>query len=151
MLQNERQQHVDSKGRGVYLSMLFLLPHSDMPINVEVRRRSPLLLSFAQNFPQWPSLAPSLVSPPLASRHASVSSQYKGEISWTVCSSLAIHIHPHAFLADLAGHAIAMAAFGYAGYWVHNYEVRTNELIAWKRAELQARADEREARAAAAA
>ena len=48
MLQNERQQHVDSKGRGVYLSMLLLLPHSDMPINVEVRRRSPLLLSFAQ-------------------------------------------------------------------------------------------------------
>ncbi|KAG6374406.1 hypothetical protein JVT61DRAFT_4443 [Boletus reticuloceps] len=47
---------------------------------------------------------------------------------------------------NLAGHAIAMVAFGYAGYWVHHYEVRTNELIAWKRAELQARADEREAR-----
>lgn len=55
------------------------------------------------------------------------------------------------FLSDLAGHAIAIAAFGYAGYWVHHYEVRTNELIAWKRAEILAKADaEREARAAAA-
>ncbi|KAF8554637.1 hypothetical protein OG21DRAFT_1412225 [Imleria badia] len=48
---------------------------------------------------------------------------------------------------NLAGHAIAMAAFGYAGYWVHNYEVRTNELIAWKREEIQAK---REARTVAA-
>lgn len=45
-----------------------------------------------------------------------------------------------------------MVAFGYAGYWVHHYEVRTNELIAWKRGEILARADaEREARAAGAA
>lgn len=45
-----------------------------------------------------------------------------------------------------------MAAFGYAGYWVHRYEVRTNELIEWKRAEIQAKAGtEREARAAGAA
>ncbi|KAG8213316.1 hypothetical protein J3R82DRAFT_11796 [Butyriboletus roseoflavus] len=50
---------------------------------------------------------------------------------------------------NLAGHTIAIAVFGYAGYWVHHYEVRTNELIAWKRAEIQARVDaEREARAA---
>lgn len=57
-----------------------------------------------------------------------------------------------AFLTDLAGHVIAIAAFGYGGYWVHHYEVRTNELIAWKRAEIQARADAgREARAAEAA
>ncbi|KAN0092948.1 hypothetical protein V8E55_003732 [Tylopilus felleus] len=52
---------------------------------------------------------------------------------------------------NLAGHAIAMVVFGYGGYWVHHYEVRTNELIAWKRAEMQGRADgQREARAAAA-
>lgn len=44
-----------------------------------------------------------------------------------------------------------MLAFGYAGYWVHRFELRTNELIAWKRAEIQARADAKgEARAAAA-
>ncbi|KAF8843754.1 hypothetical protein BDN67DRAFT_963938 [Paxillus ammoniavirescens] len=45
---------------------------------------------------------------------------------------------------NLAGHAIAMGAFGYAGYWVHRYEVRTNELITWKRmemAEAQAKAE----------
>jgi len=53
---------------------------------------------------------------------------------------------------NLAGHAIAMGAFGYAGYWVHRYELRTNELIAWKRAEIQSRVDvEREARVAGAA
>ncbi|KAI9574009.1 hypothetical protein HD554DRAFT_579551 [Boletus coccyginus] len=55
-------------------------------------------------------------------------------------------------MENLAGHAIAMGAFGYAGYWAHHYEVRTNELIGWKRAEIQARADAvTEARAAGAA
>ncbi|KAF9243410.1 hypothetical protein BU15DRAFT_72088 [Melanogaster broomeanus] len=39
-------------------------------------------------------------------------------------------------MENLGGHAIAMGVFGYAGYWAHHYEIRTNELIAWKRAEL---------------
>ncbi|KAF9223764.1 hypothetical protein BS17DRAFT_781163 [Gyrodon lividus] len=53
---------------------------------------------------------------------------------------------------NLAGHVIAMGAFGYAGYWVHRYEVRTNELIAWKRAEIaEAQAKAEAAKAAKAA
>lgn len=70
-------------------------------------------------------------------------------------SMFSIHPATHisdTFLLDLAGHAIAMGAFGYAGYWAHHYELRTNELIGWKRAEIQARADAvTEARAAGAA
>ncbi|KAG9314978.1 hypothetical protein JVU11DRAFT_4087 [Chiua virens] len=54
-------------------------------------------------------------------------------------------------MENLGGHTIAIVAFGYAGYLAHHYEERTNELLAWKRAEIQAKAEAtREARAAGA-
>ncbi|KAG6334408.1 hypothetical protein ID866_4677 [Astraeus odoratus] len=40
---------------------------------------------------------------------------------------------------DLGGHVVAMAVFGYAGYWAHVYETRTGEYLAVKRAEIAER------------
>jgi len=37
------------------------------------------------------------------------------------------------------GHAIAMIVFGYAGYWEYKWELRADELIALKRAEIAER------------
>jgi len=37
------------------------------------------------------------------------------------------------------GHVIAMLVFGYAGYWGYRWELRADELIALKRAELAER------------
>ncbi|KAI0342796.1 hypothetical protein BDW22DRAFT_1330406 [Trametopsis cervina] len=42
------------------------------------------------------------------------------------------------------GHAIAMGAFGFAGYWAHKWDERAAELLALKRAQIAAR-KEREA------
>ncbi|KAH7884440.1 hypothetical protein F5I97DRAFT_1454857 [Phlebopus sp. FC_14] len=50
---------------------------------------------------------------------------------------------------NLTGHALAMGAFGYFGYWVHHYETRTNEFLELKRAEAaEKKAREEEAKAA---
>lgn len=48
---------------------------------------------------------------------------------------------------DLGGHAIAMAVFGYGGYWAYRWDQRAAELIAAKRAEIQARREQKEAAA----
>jgi len=49
------------------------------------------------------------------------------------------------------GHAIAMAVFGYAGYWAYKWDVRAGELLAQKRAEIaEARQRRQEAIGAAA-
>lgn len=40
---------------------------------------------------------------------------------------------------NLGGHAIAMGAFGYAGYWAHRWDVYSTELLKQKRAEIAAR------------
>ena len=40
---------------------------------------------------------------------------------------------------DLGGHALAMGAFGYAGYWAHRWDVRAGELLKEKRAQIAAR------------
>lgn len=40
---------------------------------------------------------------------------------------------------NLGGHVVAMAAFGYAGYWAHVYETRSGEYLAMKRAEIAER------------
>lgn len=127
--------------------MLFLLPHSDnVPLTVAdalhlVYHSKPMaLLGTVLGFSAFG----------LASRFGQLAIQ-KRNLMDSMLLSTDIQ-HSYIWLSDLAGHAIAIAAFGYAGYWVHHYEVRTNELIAWKRAEIQARADaEREARAASAA
>ncbi|PAV16219.1 protein related to NADH:ubiquinone oxidoreductase 14 kda [Pyrrhoderma noxium] len=42
-------------------------------------------------------------------------------------------------LENLGGHVIAMGVFGYAGYWVHHWDLRAAELIAEKRAQITAR------------
>ena len=42
-------------------------------------------------------------------------------------------------VTDLGGHVIAMGVFGYAGYWVHQWDLRAAELIAEKRAQITAR------------
>lgn len=44
---------------------------------------------------------------------------------------------------NLGGHAVAMAVFGYAGYWAHVYETRTGEYLAMKRAEVAERRERR--------
>lgn len=46
---------------------------------------------------------------------------------------------------DPAGHAIAMGVFGYGGYWAYRWEIRSAELIAEKRAEIQERRQQRAA------
>ncbi|GJE88724.1 hypothetical protein PsYK624_048070 [Phanerochaete sordida] len=40
---------------------------------------------------------------------------------------------------NMGGHAIAMVTFGFAGYWAHDWEVRSGEMIKEKRAEIAAR------------
>ncbi|PSR75592.1 hypothetical protein PHLCEN_2v9072 [Hermanssonia centrifuga] len=40
---------------------------------------------------------------------------------------------------NLGGHAIAMAVFGYGGYWAYKWDLRAGELLAEKRAEIAAR------------
>jgi hypothetical protein len=42
-------------------------------------------------------------------------------------------------LTDLAGHAIAMTVFGYAGYWAYRWDVRAGTLLAEKRADIAER------------
>ena len=132
-----------ARGRGLFVHVV-PLPHSDLPSS----RRSPscfrsmALLSTVLGFSVFG----------LASRFGQLAIQKRNLMDSVFFSSHPAINMSDAFLSDLAGHAIAMGAFGYAGYWVHRYEIRTNELIAWKRAEIQARVDaEREARAAAAA
>jgi hypothetical protein len=49
-------------------------------------------------------------------------------------------------LTDPYGHAIAIATFGFVGYWAEVWDVRSTELIAKRRQEITAR---REAIAAA--
>ncbi|KAJ3554497.1 hypothetical protein NM688_g3078 [Phlebia brevispora] len=45
------------------------------------------------------------------------------------------------------GHAISMIVFGYAGYWAYQWDQRAAVLIAQKRAEIQARREQKEAAA----
>lgn len=46
---------------------------------------------------------------------------------------------------DPGGHLIAMAVFGYGGYWAWRWDERAAQLIAQKRAEIQARREAKEA------
>ncbi|KAK1231557.1 hypothetical protein PQX77_005291 [Marasmius sp. AFHP31] len=36
----------------------------------------------------------------------------------------------------MAGHAISMGVFGYAGYWAYRWDIKSAELIAQKQAEI---------------
>ena len=49
--------------------------------------------------------------------------------------------------ADPGGHLISMLAFGYLGYWAHQWDERATVLIAEKRAEIAERRKQRIARA----
>jgi hypothetical protein len=49
--------------------------------------------------------------------------------------------------ADPGGHVISMLAFGYLGYWAHQWDERATVLIAEKRAEITERRKKRIARA----
>lgn len=49
--------------------------------------------------------------------------------------------------ADPGGHIISMLAFGYAGYWAHQWDERAAVLIADKRAEIAERRRQRIAQA----
>jgi hypothetical protein len=49
--------------------------------------------------------------------------------------------------ADPGGHLISMLAFGYFGYWAHQWDERATVLIAEKRAEIAERRKQRIARA----
>lgn len=51
------------------------------------------------------------------------------------------------FSVDLGGHAISMGAFGFAGYWAWRWDQRAAVLLTEKRAEIQARREQREAAA----
>ena len=48
---------------------------------------------------------------------------------------------------DPGGHVISMLAFGYLGYWAHQWDVRASVLIADKRAEIAERRRQRIAQA----
>ncbi|KAK1231679.1 hypothetical protein PQX77_005165 [Marasmius sp. AFHP31] len=37
---------------------------------------------------------------------------------------------------NMAGHAISMGVFGYAGYWAYRWDIKSAELIAQKQAEI---------------
>lgn len=37
---------------------------------------------------------------------------------------------------DPGGHLLSMGVFGYAGYWVYKWEIRSNELLAAKHQEI---------------
>lgn len=52
------------------------------------------------------------------------------------------------FLIDLGGHALAMGAFGFAGYWAHQWDERAGAMLARKRAEIAERRDRKLAHAA---
>ncbi|KAF8656205.1 hypothetical protein AX16_002641 [Volvariella volvacea WC 439] len=52
---------------------------------------------------------------------------------------------------NLGGHAIAMATFGYAGYWAYKWDERAAVLLAEKRAEISERRQKQIAKAEAAA
>ena len=41
--------------------------------------------------------------------------------------------------ADLGGHALAMGAFGFVGYWAHQWDERASVMLAQKRAEITER------------
>jgi len=56
---------------------------------------------------------------------------------------LRLTYHKLIYPVDLGGHAVAMAVFGYAGYWAHVYETRTGEYLAMKRAEVAERRERR--------
>lgn len=49
--------------------------------------------------------------------------------------------------ADPGGHVISMLAFGYLGYWAHQWDERATVLITEKRAEIAERRKLRIARA----
>ncbi|KAI6168065.1 hypothetical protein EDD17DRAFT_743602 [Pisolithus thermaeus] len=55
------------------------------------------------------------------------------------CSTCFRPYAPYAHNPYLGGHVVAMAAFGYAGYWAHVYETRTGEYLTTKRAEIAER------------
>ncbi|KAH7930203.1 hypothetical protein BV22DRAFT_981374, partial [Leucogyrophana mollusca] len=40
---------------------------------------------------------------------------------------------------NLGGHAVAMGAFGFAGYWAHRWDERAGVMLAEKRAEIAER------------
>ncbi|KAI9066226.1 hypothetical protein FKP32DRAFT_1540842, partial [Trametes sanguinea] len=42
-------------------------------------------------------------------------------------------------LENPAGHAIAMASFGFIGYWAYHWDLRAEELLKQKRAEIAER------------
>jgi len=46
-------------------------------------------------------------------------------------------------MENLAGHAIAMAVFGYGGYWAYKWDQRAAELLTEKRAEIAERRERR--------
>ncbi|KAI0280792.1 hypothetical protein BGY98DRAFT_961876 [Russula aff. rugulosa BPL654] len=50
-------------------------------------------------------------------------------------------------LENPGGHLISMLAFGYFGYWAHQWDERATVLIAEKRAEISERRKQRIARA----
>ncbi|KAL0573220.1 hypothetical protein V5O48_008740 [Marasmius crinis-equi] len=50
---------------------------------------------------------------------------------------------------NMAGHAISMGVFGYAGYWAWRWDIKSAELIAQKKIELAERQKERVAKAEA--
>ena len=58
-------------------------------------------------------------------------------------------LRPRAYACgtDPGGHVISMLAFGYLGYWAHEWDVRASVLIAEKRAEIAERRRQRIARA----
>ncbi|KAJ2980457.1 hypothetical protein NUW54_g11004 [Trametes sanguinea] len=57
------------------------------------------------------------------------------------------HSTPMAYLGyeDPAGHAIAMASFGFIGYWAYHWDLRAEELLKQKRAEIAERRAKAEA------
>lgn len=50
--------------------------------------------------------------------------------------------------ADLGGHALSMAAFGYVGYWAYQWDERAAVMLAQKRAEITERRERKLAQAA---
>ncbi|OJA13439.1 hypothetical protein AZE42_02285 [Rhizopogon vesiculosus] len=51
---------------------------------------------------------------------------------------------------NLGGHVLAMGAFGFAGYWVHQWDERAAVMLARKRAEITERRERKLAHADAA-
>jgi hypothetical protein len=42
-------------------------------------------------------------------------------------------------MSDPGGHLLSMGAFGFLGYWAYQWEVRSEELLTQKRAEMRER------------